>query len=66
MATGVGIDFYVKRNQKPNRNHLPYVGSDGLGDIFWGLLFNTLLVLVVVPTFLLLIGKAKEKKWEWG
>jgi hypothetical protein len=33
--------------------------------IFWGLLFNTLLVLVVVPTFYYAWERRKEK-WGWG
>jgi multidrug efflux pump subunit AcrB len=49
MATGVGIDFlhfgFITRSQTT------MFWAPMAWAIFWGLLFNTLLVLVVTPTF---------------
>lgn len=61
MATGKGFDFV--------NLHIEYKSESSLWwapmawGIFWGLLFNTLLVLVVVPVFYYAWEKRKEK---WG
>jgi multidrug efflux pump subunit AcrB len=69
MATGVGIDFlhlgFVTRSET-TQFWAPMAWA-----IFWGLLFNTILVLIVTPTFYYVwenrrVGKAARKESRSG
>jgi multidrug efflux pump len=59
MATGKGIDFIHFAIEMKSESSLWWAPM--AWGIFWGLLFNTLLVLVVVPTFYYSWEKRKEK-----
>jgi multidrug efflux pump len=59
MATGKGIDFINLGIELKSESSLWWAPM--AWGIFWGLLFNTLLVLVVVPTFYYSWEKRKEK-----
>ena len=59
MATGKGIDFIHFGIETKSESSLWWAPM--AWGIFWGLLFNTLLVLVVVPTFYYSWEKRKEK-----
>jgi multidrug efflux pump subunit AcrB len=59
MATGKGIDFIHMAFELKSESSLWWAPM--AWGIFWGLLFNTLLVLVVVPTFYYSWEKRKEK-----
>jgi hydrophobe/amphiphile efflux-1 (HAE1) family protein len=59
MATGKGIDFIHFGIETKSESSLWWAPM--AWGIFWGLLFNTLLVLVVVPTFYYAWEKRKEK-----
>jgi len=59
MATGVGIDFVRFGIETKSESALWWAPM--AWGIFWGLLFNTLLVLVVVPTFYYSWERRKEK-----
>ncbi len=59
MATGKGIDFIHFGIELKSESSLWWAPM--AWGIFWGLLFNTLLVLVVVPTFYYSWEKRKEK-----
>jgi multidrug efflux pump subunit AcrB len=63
MATGKGIDFLGFALETKSESSLWWAPM--AWGIFWGLLFNTLLVLVVVPTFYYAWEKRKEKA-GWG
>jgi multidrug efflux pump subunit AcrB len=60
MATGVGIDFLnlgIVTRSETSLWWAPMAWA-----IFWGLLFNTILVLVVTPTFYYAWEKWREKR----
>ncbi|MDQ3002617.1 MAG: efflux RND transporter permease subunit [Fibrobacterota bacterium] len=59
MATGKGIDFMHMALETKSESSMWWAPM--AWGIFWGLLFNTLLVLVVVPTFYYSWEKRKEK-----
>ncbi len=59
MATGKGIDFIHFGIELKSESSLWWAPM--AWGIFWGLLFNTLLVLVVVPTFYYSWEKRKER-----
>ena len=59
MATGKGIDFINFGIETKSESSLWWAPM--AWGIFWGLLFNTLLVLVVVPVFYYSWEKRKEK-----
>lgn len=63
MATGKGFDFMKFHIEMKSESSLWWAPM--AWGIFWGLLFNTLLVLVVVPTFYYAWERRKEK-WGWG
>lgn len=63
MATGKGFDFMKFHFEMKSESSLWWAPM--AWGIFWGLLFNTLLVLVVVPTFYYAWERRKEKR-GWG
>ncbi|HLP30653.1 MAG TPA: efflux RND transporter permease subunit, partial [Geothrix sp.] len=63
MATGKGFDFMNLHIELKSESSLWWAPM--AWGIFWGLLFNTLLVLVVVPTFYYAWERRKEKS-GWG
>jgi multidrug efflux pump subunit AcrB len=63
MATGIGFDFL--RFEVVLKSESSMWWAPMAWAIFWGLLFNTLLVLVVVPTFYLSWEGFKERR-GWG
>jgi len=63
MATGWGIDFIHFGFETKSESALWW--KPMAWAIFWGLAFNTLLTLVVVPTFYYAWEKIKEKRgWK--
>lgn len=63
MATGKGFDFMHFAIEWKSESSLWWAPM--AWGIFWGLLFNTLLVLVVVPVFYYAWERRKES-WGWG
>jgi multidrug efflux pump subunit AcrB len=63
MATGKGLDFIHFAFETKSESSLWWAPM--AWAIFWGLAFNTLLTLVVVPTFYYSWEKIKEKRgWK--
>jgi len=64
MATGIGIDFmhfHLETKTETSMWWAPMAWA-----IFWGLFFNTLLTLIVVPTFYYAWERRKDKKIHRG